>query len=50
MRAYHKYQIDFAVLLGADKTRAIKEMGEVLEFERALAHVREYLISEQNSV
>lgn len=38
--AYHSYQVDMAVLYGADRKRAEKEMKEVLEFEFALANVR----------
>lgn len=38
--AYHSYQIDMAVLYGADRKRAEKEMKEVLEFEFAIANVR----------
>lgn len=46
VKAYHSYQVDMAVLYGADRNRAEKEMKEVLEFEFALANVRKkiYLI------
>lgn len=37
--AYHKYQVDMAVLFGADQKRAEEEMQEVLNFEIALANV-----------
>lgn len=37
--AYRDYQVDLAVLFGADRTRAETEMAEVLEFEFALAEV-----------
>lgn len=40
VKAYHSYQVDMAVLYGADRSRAEKEMKEVLEFEFALANVR----------
>ncbi|CAO1406051.1 unnamed protein product [Diamesa serratosioi] len=39
VQAYHSYQVDMAVLYGADKSRAEKEMKEVLEFEFALANI-----------
>jgi hypothetical protein len=38
--AYHKFQVDMAVLYGADKARAEKEMKEAFDFEVALANVR----------
>jgi neprilysin len=37
--AYHKFQVDMAVLYGADKERAEKEMKEAFDFEVALANV-----------
>lgn len=37
--AYHKFQVDMAVLYGADQQRAEKEMKEALDFEIALANV-----------
>jgi len=37
--AYHSYQVDMAVLYGADRQRAEKDMKDVLEFEFALANV-----------
>lgn len=39
VKAYHSYQVDMAVLYGADRSRAEKEMREVLEFEFDLANV-----------
>lgn len=39
VQAYHSYQVDMAVLYGADRKRAEKEMREVLDFEFALANV-----------
>lgn len=38
--AYHSYQVDMAVLYGADRKKAEKEMKDVLEFEFAIANVR----------
>lgn len=38
--AYHKFQVDLAVLYGADRERAVKDMKEAFEFETALANVR----------
>ena len=40
VQAYHAYQVDMAVLYGADKSRAEKEMRDVLDLEFALANVR----------
>jgi neprilysin len=37
--AYLNYQIDIAVLFGAEKERAEKEMMDALEFEIGLAKV-----------
>ena len=37
--AYYRYMVDTAVLLGADKARAQKELKESLEFEIKLANV-----------
>lgn len=39
MNAFRKYQVDVAVLLGANRTRAELEMDGVFEFERTLANV-----------
>ncbi|CAO1406059.1 unnamed protein product [Diamesa serratosioi] len=39
VQAYYSYQVDMAVLYGADKSCAEKEMKEVLEFEIALANI-----------
>lgn len=40
VQAYHSYQIDLAVLFGADPTRAATEMRAALDFEIELAEVR----------
>jgi neprilysin len=37
--AYHKFQVDMAVLYGAEQKRAEIEMREALDFEIALANV-----------
>jgi neprilysin len=37
--AYHKFQVDMAVLYGADQNKAEKEMKEALDFEIELAKV-----------
>ena len=42
VQAYHSYQVDMAVLYGAKREDAEKEMGEVLQFEFALANVRKF--------
>lgn len=39
VNAYYKYMVDIAVVLGADKKRAEKELKEMLNFEIALAKV-----------
>jgi hypothetical protein len=39
VKAYHKYQVDFAVIFGAEKQRAESEMLDVLLFEKSLATV-----------
>lgn len=39
VQAYYQYQVDIAVLLGADKARAEKELKESLQFEMKLANV-----------
>lgn len=36
---YYRYMVDIAVLFGVDRQRAIKEMGELLEFEIELAKI-----------
>ena len=43
--AYYKYMVDTAVILGADKTRAEKELKESFDFETKLARVRFQSIS-----
>lgn len=42
--AYYDYMVDMAVLFGADKEQAKKEMLESLQFEMALANVSLKLI------
>lgn len=37
--AYYSYQVDVAVLFGADRFEAELQMKEVLNFEMALANV-----------
>lgn len=44
VQAYHKYQVDMAVLYGADRKRAEKEMRDVLDLEFALANVSKLII------
>ena len=39
VQAYYSYMVDMAVLYGADKTKAEKELRESLEFEFDLANV-----------
>lgn len=40
VQAYHSYQIDTAVIYGANRIRAESEMSQVLDFEIELAKVR----------
>lgn len=42
VQAYHSYQVDTAVLYGAEREDAEKEMGEVLDFEISLANVWDF--------
>ena len=37
--AYYKYMVDIAVLFGADRDRATKELKDSLDFEMSLANV-----------
>jgi neprilysin len=39
VKAYHSYQVDMAILFGAEKEDAEKEMRDVLDFEIKLANV-----------
>lgn len=39
VKAYYNYMIDIAVIFGADRDRAEKELKESLEFEIKLANV-----------
>jgi neprilysin len=38
--AYHKFQVDMAVLYGADRKQAEEQMREAFNFETALANVK----------
>lgn len=40
VKAYYEYMVDMAVVMGADRGRAEKELLETLQFEIALANVR----------
>lgn len=40
VQAYHSYQIDTAVIYGANQSQAESEMSKVLDFEIELAKVR----------
>jgi hypothetical protein len=37
--AYYKYVVDIAVILGANRERATKEIADSIEFEMKLANV-----------
>lgn len=39
VKAYYNYMVDIAVIYGADRDRAERELLESLEFEIALANV-----------
>jgi hypothetical protein len=39
VQAYHEYQVNLTVMLGADRSQAELEMRQVLEFEFELAKV-----------
>lgn len=39
MKAYYQYMVDIAVIYGAERQRAERELLESLEFEIALANV-----------
>ncbi|XP_046397833.1 neprilysin-2-like isoform X2 [Ischnura elegans] len=39
VKAYYEYQVDIAVLMGADRARASKELKESLNFEIKLANI-----------
>ena len=39
VKAYYEYMVDIAVIYGADRSRAERELMESLEFEMKLANV-----------
>lgn len=39
VKAYYEYMVDIAVIYGADRNRAERELMESLEFEMKLANV-----------
>lgn len=39
VKAYYEYMVDIAVIYGAERSRAERELLESLEFEMALANV-----------
>ena len=40
VKAYYDYMINLAVYFGVDKKIAVRDIGDVLDFEIALANVR----------
>ena len=50
VQAYLDFQIDLAVLLGADREDARKEQTEAVEFEIALANVFLYIYNLINKI
>ena len=47
IQAYFRHMVDVAVILGADKNRAIKELAEVLDFE---IQINKVSISSENEI
>lgn len=45
VKAYYEYMVDMAVIYGADRSRAERELMESLEFEMALANVMKKICS-----
>lgn len=41
VKAYYEYMVDMAVIYGADRKRAERELKESVEFEMKLANVSE---------
>lgn len=39
VRGYYDYMVDMAVIYGADRTRAEREMRDVIDFEISVANV-----------
>lgn len=39
VKAYYDYMVDIAVLFGADRSRALKELKDAVELEMKLANV-----------
>lgn len=39
VRGYYDYMVDMAVIYGADRERAVREMRDVIDFEIAVANV-----------
>lgn len=48
VKAYFDYMVDISVLFGADRTRALKELEESLDFEIKLANVSYQEISDED--
>lgn len=43
VRGYYDYMVEAAVLLGANRERAVREMRDVLNFEIAVANVNRFV-------
>nr|KAF7394145.1 hypothetical protein H0235_016740 [Vespula pensylvanica] len=50
VQAYYNYMVDIAVILGADKDRAVTELRDSLDFEMKLANVTPTVQVEENEV
>lgn len=49
VKAYYEYMVDIAVIYGAERSRAERELMESLEFEMKLANVRYMCICDSNA-
>lgn len=48
VKAYYEYMVDLAVIYGAERPRAEKELNDSLNFEIALANVSYYRLDRSN--
>lgn len=50
VKAYYEYMVDIAVIYGADRSRAERELMESLEFEMKLANVGFAIFSKHETI
>lgn len=50
VKAYYEYMVDIAVIYGADRSRAERELMESLEFEMKLANVGFVIFSKHETI